>query len=301
MSPQNPESLKSIKALVFDVFGTVVDWRTSVEAELKAALAAKLAISSSSPDAPTTTTPSPLLPQGPLQRAQSLDPDAWAAAFAQEWRDAYKTFTATHRAGDPEETPWKDIDAHHRDSLAAQLARWGLGGGGDDNGLWTPAEVDELSRAWHRLRPWPDAAAGLAALHALGLGTATLSNGTRALLADLCALGRLEFGHIVSAEDFRAYKPDPRTYRGAAAVVLGGGDVEGREGEVAMVAAHLNDLAAARAVGLRTIYVERKGEEDWPEGDERRTAAREWVDLWVGVDEGGFVEVARRLAAVLKD
>lgn len=292
MSPQGPEALKGIKALTFDVFGTVVDWRTSVEAELKAALAAKL-------QPPSSSDPKASPQQ---QRAASLDPDDWAATFAQEWRDAYKTFTRAYRAG---AAPWKDIDAHHRDSLDAQLTRWGLG----DGGLFTPAEVDELSRAWHRLRPWPDAAEGLRALNALGLGTGTLSNGTRALLRDLCEFGEggLAFQRVISAEDFRAYKPDPRTYRGAVAVMLGGGGgdddvaVAGREGEVAMVAAHLDDLAAARAVGMRTIYVERWREEDWGEEDERRREAREWVDLWVGVDEGGFLEVARRLGALMKD
>jgi 2-haloacid dehalogenase len=65
-------------------------------------------------------------------------------------------------------------------------------------------------------------------------------------------------------------------------------------GEVAMVAAHLNDLAAARACGFRTVYVERRREEDWsPEQDEYREA-RSWVDMWVSEGEKGFVEVAAR-------
>jgi FMN phosphatase YigB (HAD superfamily) len=29
-------NMKQVKALIFDIFGTVVDWRTSIEAELKA-------------------------------------------------------------------------------------------------------------------------------------------------------------------------------------------------------------------------------------------------------------------------
>lgn len=66
-----------------------------------------------------------------------------------------------------------------------------------------------------------------------------------------------------------------------------------------MVSAHLNDLDAARRLGLRTIYVERDGEEDWDVGGERYEAAKGLVDLWVGVDEGGFIEVARRLRGVL--
>ena len=65
-------------------------------------------------------------------------------------------------------------------------------------------------------------------------------------------------------------------------------------GEVAMVAAHLGDLWAAREEGMRTVYVQRRGEEDWGEGEERYVRARGWVDMWVAEGEGGFGEVARR-------
>lgn len=50
---------------------------------------------------------------------------------------------------------------------------------------------------------------------------------------------------------FQAYKPDPRVYRGVAEVF----DVA--PAEVMMVAAHQDDLAAARACGLLTAYIER--------------------------------------------
>lgn len=268
MSSQGLEALEGVKALTFDVFGTVVDWRSSIEAELKSALEGKLASS----DFET-------LPHGLQQRAQSLQQADWAA-FAQEWRNAYKKFTRTFQAG---ETAWKDIDAHHHDSLVEQLDRWEL------SGLYTAQEILDLSLSWHRLRPWPDSAEGIRALNALGLVTATLSNGNQALLADLDSFGGLGFTKLISAENFKAYKPDPKVYLGAAELV----GVE--PGQVAMVAAHLNDLDAAKKLGLRTIYVRRQQEEDWSESDQRYQAAREWVDLWVDVGEGGFVEVARRL------
>jgi 2-haloacid dehalogenase len=56
---------------------------------------------------------------------------------------------------------------------------------------------------------------------------------------------------ILSAEVFRAYKPDPAAYLGVARVF----DVQ--PGEVMLVAAHHDDLAGARACGLRTAYIER--------------------------------------------
>lgn len=272
MSSSGPEALKGIKALTFDVFGTVVDWRSSVEDELKQFLKTKIASSDFQS-----------LPRGLQQRAQSLENADWAT-FAQEWRNAYKKFTRSFRAG---ETAWKDIDTHHHDSLVEQLDRWEL------SGLYTPGEVRDLSLVWHRLRPWPDASPGIRQLNELGLVTATLSNGNQRLLADLDRLGGLGFGRLISAEDFRAYKPDPKTYLGAAEAM------GVRPEEVAMVAAHLGDLDAARRLGLRTIYVERRQEEDWAESEERYQAAKEWVDLWVGVEEEGFVEAARRLGSVL--
>jgi 2-haloacid dehalogenase len=64
--------------------------------------------------------------------------------------------------------------------------------------------------------------------------------------------------------------------------------------DCAMVAAHLNDLAAARASGFKTIYVERKQEEDWHPDQEEFKEAKSWVDMWVTEDEDGFLEVARR-------
>ena len=59
------------------------------------------------------------------------------------------------------------------------------------------------------------------------------------------------YGGTVPAEVFKAYKPDPRTYLGVAAVF----DVA--PSQVMLAAAHDDDLKAARACGLRTAYIER--------------------------------------------
>ena len=55
----------------------------------------------------------------------------------------------------------------------------------------------------------------------------------------------------MSTEVFRAYKPDPATYLGVAQVF------GVAPSEVMLVAAHHDDLAAARACGLQTAYIER--------------------------------------------
>ena len=56
---------------------------------------------------------------------------------------------------------------------------------------------------------------------------------------------------ILSAEVFRAYKPDPATYLGVARTF----DLAPEQ--VMLVAAHQDDLDAARECGLRTAYIER--------------------------------------------
>jgi len=72
-----------------------------------------------------------------------------------------------------------------------------------------------------------------------------------------------------------------------------------RPDQCAMVAAHLNDLKAARDNGLKTIYVERPSEEEW--GRDEIEKARGWVDLWVSIgnDNKGFVTVAEKLGIEL--
>lgn len=82
----------------------------------------------------------------------------------------------------------------------------------------------------------------------------TLSNGNLGLLIDLARHGDLPWHGVLSAEVFQAYKPDPRTYRGVAGLF-------GLPPEAVMlVAAHDDDLAAARACGLQTAYIERAHE-----------------------------------------
>ena len=91
-----------------------------------------------------------------------------------------------------------------------------------------------------------------------------------------------------SAEDFKAYKPHSSVYKGACKRL-------GLEAnDVAMVAAHLGDLKYARAMGMRTIYVERKQEEGLGRESDEYKYAKTWVDMWVTQDEEGLNEVGNR-------
>ncbi len=113
-----------IKALVFDVFGTVVDWRTSVARQ--AAVLAKA-------------------------KGVDLDP----VAFAEAWRGRYQPQLETVRSG---KRAWTILDVLHRESLVALLPEFGL------QGKLSEPEIDDFNRAWHRLDPWPDAVSGLTRL-----------------------------------------------------------------------------------------------------------------------------------------
>jgi 2-haloacid dehalogenase len=198
-----------VRALVFDVFGTVVDWRTGVAREVRRLL------------------------------GDSVD----AEAFADAWRGRYGPSMDRVRRG---ELRWTNLDDLHRASLAEVLTETGKAD--------TPEDVrTELVLAWHRLDPWPDSVEGLTQLkrhHTI----ATLSNGNVALLVDMAKHGALPWDTVLSAELFRQYKPAPETYLGAAELL-------GLPPErLLMVAAHTDDLAAARAEGLRTAYVHRPDE-----------------------------------------
>ncbi|KAJ2979395.1 hypothetical protein NUW58_g7213 [Xylaria curta] len=262
--PPVVETLQGVKALTFDVFGTVVDWRSTIHSELIRRARDKIA-------SPTFTG----LAETLQSRFRGISDGSWGV-FAQEWRDSYIEFAWAFVPGEME---WEDIDAHFYDSLKELLQKW------DVTGVYADEEIRSLSLTWHYLRPWDDSPLGIQRLGTRYV-TATLSNGNRALLEDLNAHGSLGFARIISTADFGAYKPHPSTYLGAVNAL------ECRPNEVAMVAAHLGDLHAARANGLRTIYVERDREEAWSHDDERWTEAREWVDLTSDLRPSGLRRTA---------
>lgn len=109
------------------------------------------------------------------------------------------------------------------------------------------------------------------------------------LLSDLRAFSGIPFIYLFSAEMFESYKPSPKVYIGATE------KLGLPPNQCAMVAAHLDDLKAAKENGLRTIYVERQGEEDWDKKKVEQVKNEGWVDVWVGVGELGFITAADRL------
>jgi 2-haloacid dehalogenase len=163
--------------------------------------------------------------------------------FALAWRAGYQPAMQRVRSG---ALGWTRIDELHRLILDELLASFGI------HQLSEP-QKRHLNRVWHRLDAWPDSVQGIARLKARHI-VCTLSNGNIGLLTNMAKRAGLPWDCILSAEVFRAYKPDPQTYLGVAATF----DVAPEE--VMLVAAHHDDLAAARACGLLTAYIERTRE-----------------------------------------
>jgi 2-haloacid dehalogenase len=216
-----------MRALFFDVFGTCVDWRSSVRREL-----ARHGLSE---------------------------------ALADEWRALYQPQMETVRSG---QRGWVDLDVLHREALDRLLARHGL----------SVADPGELTRAWHRLDPWPDTVPGLTRLKARFI-VAPCSNGHIALSVDLARHAGLPWDVILGAEIARAYKPQPAAYLASAAALK----LPPRE--ITMVAAHNGDLHAAQALGFGTAFVPRPTEHGpgqttdlAPEGD-WDVVARDFLEL----------------------
>ena len=159
-------------------------------------------------------------------------------AFANRWREGYKPAMAKVMA----ESAWVRLDDLHRSILDQVLMEYELD--------LDEAERTHLNLVWHRLNPWPDCVAGLARLKSR-YTICSLSNGNIGLLTNLSKHGALPWDCILSAEIFRKYKPHPDTYLGVARIF----DLD--PGEVMLVAAHHDDLEAARECGLRTAYIER--------------------------------------------
>jgi 2-haloacid dehalogenase len=116
--------LSAVKALVFDVFGTVVDWRTSLIDDFTAWAETR-----------------------GIKADWTALVDGWRAVYAASMDEVRKN----------PEAGYVILDVLHRRSLeklVAQLSIQGL----------TEEDLHYLTMGWHRLHPWADSVAGLTRL-----------------------------------------------------------------------------------------------------------------------------------------
>jgi len=113
-----------IRACLFDVFGTVVDWRTSVSRDLAA-----------------------------FAKQKGIAGIDWTE-FAVEWRKLYQPSMDEVRSG---RRAFTILDVLHRESLDNLISRYRIKG-------LSETDIEHINRVWHRLDPWPDAVPGLTRL-----------------------------------------------------------------------------------------------------------------------------------------
>lgn len=234
---KSKEDTSSVKALTFDVFGTVVDWRSTLIRECTL-----------------------------LGKSKGIKLD-WAE-FADAWRSGYAPAMNKVRNG---ELPWMNIDEIHRRILDELIRDFNIRG-------LRESEKSDLNRVWHRLKPWPDAIRGLRRLRKSFI-VATLSNGNVSLLINMAKNAGLPWDCILSSELAKHYKPDKEVYQTAA-------DLLGlKPRQIIMVAAHKDDLYAARRVGFKTAFVLRplefgsEGKPDLTRHPSFDVTATDFIDL----------------------
>jgi 2-haloacid dehalogenase len=114
---------------------------------------------------------------------------------------------------------------------------------------------DSLMSAFLDLAPWPDVTPALDALAQSGLRLAFLSNLTPRMLESNLERSRLRarFDRVLSTDQARTYKPDPRAYEL-------GTEVFGLRREEILFVAHAGwDAAGAKSFGYPTFWVNRAG------------------------------------------
>ena len=112
------------QAFLFDVFGTIVDWRSGV------ASVASL-----------------------IFQKKEIDLDPYE--FADSWRGKYQPAMERIRSGG---RGYVRLDQLHRENLDEILDEFGLGA------HFTEEERSKFNHAWEKLPPWPDSVRGLQAI-----------------------------------------------------------------------------------------------------------------------------------------
>ena len=263
--------ISAVKALVFDVFGTVVDWRTSLIADFTK-----------------------------WSETRGIKAD-WTA-LVDGWRAVYSASMDEVR---------KHPGTRLHDPRQAAPAVAGKAGGAVRRfqGL-TEADLHYLTMGWHRLIPWPDSVAGLTRLKTKYI-ISPLSNGNVALLTNMAKFAGLPWDLILSAELFEHYKPDPETYLGAASLLwpaAGTGDdgrraqprSQGRaetrtEDRLRRAADRIRPAAEMRFRGQRRLGYRRRGfwrdrRPDGVLGQSAVTGARRWGLVDPGADGARSIE-----------
>ncbi|WP_406813553.1 haloacid dehalogenase type II [Mycobacterium sp. M23085] len=170
---RSPSTGRTVRAVLFDTFGTVVDWRSGIAAAV-----------------------------GDFAERHHITVDP--AAFALEWRSRYRPSMSEVLSGRRE---FVLLDVLHKENLLATFEKFGVAAE-----LLPDDEVQALARSWRWLPPWPDSVDGIATMkrHVI---VGPLSNGNTGLLVDMAKYAGLPWDVVLGSDVGKAYKPDPRAYQ----------------------------------------------------------------------------------------
>lgn len=167
--------IDDVKVILFDTFGTVSDWRSSITRQCEA-----------------------------LAKKKGLKGTDWEA-FARAWRAGYRPGLQRITTG---ERPFVPIDVIHRERLDEILLDFDL------DGAFNEDEKAKMVTFWHTLDPWPDSVPGLRRIKSKFL-IGPLSNGSLLLLTTMAKRAGIPWDFILSSDMHKAYKRDPKVYQNA--------------------------------------------------------------------------------------
>ena len=162
----------------------------------------------------------------------------------QEWRTKHLEYIWVRSLAGP---------AQHRDF--AKLTEESLRYVAARHGIEDEALIGDLHKSYNELGAYPDAAPMLRELRDRTIGLAILSNGTPEMLAQNVRAANLSelLDDLLSVEDVRVYKPDPRVYR----IVVDRYKVAPER--VAFMSSNPWDAFGAACFGFRVFWVNRRG------------------------------------------
>jgi len=116
-----------------------------------------------------------------------------------------------------------------------------------------PAKRKQLLEAYLSLKTFPDVLAGLKELSAAGYKLAILSNGAPRMLQEVTKNAKIEqfLAHIISVDELKIYKPNPRVYQLASKRLGTAPEATG------FVSSNSWDIAGAASFGLTTFWINR--------------------------------------------
>ena len=164
-----------------------------------------------------------------------------ANSFVTWWRRTHFENSMIDALLHREHTPYREIGER---AVAFVMDRAGI--------RYTMGEVRALVDHIVRLRPFPEVAAALDRLRT-GYRLVVLSNGDPDMLEAAKAHHGIAFEQVISVAVANAFKPHVATYTTAARIV------GVRMDEVLFVANHAFDCIGAKAAGMRTAFIDRRG------------------------------------------